>query len=76
MAREVGDGLLQVILEHCRTLRALASSCSILPGVPLRFTPGFMLAPAPRFRKELIWTDRSFSYALTRRTKKSLRWLS
>jgi hypothetical protein len=32
----------------CRTLRVLFFHCDGAPGVPLRFTPGFMLAPAAR----------------------------
>jgi len=31
-----------------RTLRALGFLTSSYPGVPLRFTPGFMLPPASR----------------------------
>jgi len=32
--------------KHCRPLRGLASSFGQSPGVPLRFTPDFMLSPA------------------------------
>ena len=48
------------IIEHldivstvgvCRPLRGLYKvSCKLVPGVPLRSTPGFMLMAAPRAR--------------------------
>ncbi|GEM_PF-6383254 len=50
-AREVGDShfiISEFQLLRYRTLRALGFHDRRHPGVPLRYTPGFMLPPAAR----------------------------
>jgi hypothetical protein len=50
-AREVGDSFLRelvVMLALSHASRAREFSSFSVPGVPLRFTPGFMLPPAAR----------------------------
>jgi hypothetical protein len=48
VAREAGRQLFAECtnqITSCRALRALRSSSGRQPGVPLRYTPGFMLSP-------------------------------
>jgi hypothetical protein len=45
-ARDAGDSITS--RKGYRPLRGLGLSLGHLPGVPLRFTPGFMLSPAPQ----------------------------
>jgi hypothetical protein len=66
-AREVGDsnssGVNRSFLRY-RTLRALGFLTLRHPGVPLRSTPGFMLAPAARVLEKYarIKLFRAFSH--------------
>lgn len=41
-----------VLISGCRPLRGLFLSLLFYPGVPLRFTPGFMLTPASQVRNQ------------------------